>query len=199
MIKVVLADDAFTYSVSRDGTLLATGLTERSFTDTNLTSGTYLYQVWAALNGSDSELQATYAADLATIEITVSDPENGTVEGGGLAEIGKYCLLRAVPKSGCAFRFWKENDMVVSTDAQYSFLVTDDRQLTACFSGVGVDELDELFTVYRIEIFTLEGVKLETLEGGDLDWKHRLDSYAKGVYLMRMTTDKGEITKKIVR
>lgn len=199
MIKVVLADDAFTYSVSRDGTLLATGLTERSFTDTNLTSGTYLYQVWAALNGSDSELQTTYAADLATIEITVSDPENGTVEGGGLAEIGKYCLLRAVPKSGCAFRFWKENDMEVSADAQYSFLVTNDRRLTACFSGVGVDELDELLTVYRIEIFTLEGVKLETLEGGDLDWKHRLEGYAKGVYLVRMTTDKGLITKKIVR
>ena len=46
---------------------------------------------------------------------------------------GSTCTLTATPSYGYTFENWTENSNVVSVDAQYSFIVTEDRNLVANF------------------------------------------------------------------
>ena len=48
--------------------------------------------------------------------------------------IGMTCVVTAVPNPGYAFVNWQENGAVVSTDAEYSFTVLEDRNLVAQFT-----------------------------------------------------------------
>ena len=179
---------SYTFKVSRNGTQIASGLTEPAFVDHNASQGSFTYQVWAVLNGVDSQKKATYEIELVQIEVESSDPSQGTVTGAGLAEIDVLHIVNAVPKEGFAFLCWMENGEVVSTRPEYMFNVTGNRHLVAQFSGLGVEEEETSSVVYQVEIFTLNGVKLESIKEN-----------AHGVYLLRLTTDKGIVTKKIVK
>ncbi|MBO7082260.1 MAG: C10 family peptidase [Bacteroidales bacterium] len=73
-------------------------------------------------------------------EINISaDPSNGgTVSFGdkdGSASYydGQYCTVIATPNSGYGFSCWMEDDTVVSTTANYTFRVNDNRNLVALF------------------------------------------------------------------
>ena len=66
---------------------------------------------------------------------TTSNPTNGgTTSGNGLYQYGETCTLTATPAQGYDFVNWKENGNVVSTEASYSFTVTNGRNLTANFT-----------------------------------------------------------------
>ena len=67
--------------------------------------------------------------------ITVSaDPAaGGTVSGGGAYLYGNNCTVSAIPNAGYTFTNWTKNGTVVSTDAVYSFNVTQDAALVAHF------------------------------------------------------------------
>lgn len=185
----------YTYCVSRNGTLIASGLTETEFVDCDIPSGSYTYQVWTVSNGVESK-KTSYAIDLARIEVVSADPSKGTVWGGGLEELGFVHLVEAIPNPGYDFYCWMENGQVVSGDRELVIVADGDHYLTACFSGVGVEEHDELSSISKVEVFTLNGVKLETLDDMNME---ALERYAKGVYLLRITTNKGVVVKKIVR
>jgi hypothetical protein len=68
--------------------------------------------------------------------ITVAaDPvEGGTVMGGGAFEPGQTCTLTATANEGYTFMYWTENDEIVSSDAVYTFMVLDNRELVAHFA-----------------------------------------------------------------
>ena len=68
-----------------------------------------------------------------TITATAHPEEGGTITGAGDYIIGDTCTLTAIPNGNCVFANWKENGVVVSTDASYSFMVTRDRNLVAHF------------------------------------------------------------------
>ena len=188
LFKINLKEHGYTYKVVRDGSLVASGLTQRSYTDVGLNSGEYNYQVWSAYNGTYCSEPALLHINLAQIDLSVENPDMGSVEGAGLAEIGQYHTIKAIPSAGSIFLGWKQNGTLVSLNPEYSFLVSGDCHLQAFFAGVGVEEEDDLTVVRKVEIFTLNGVKLE-----------RLEDCAKGVYLLRITTDKGIVTKKVIR
>lgn len=198
MMAVNLEEGDYTYKVLRNGTLVASELAERSFTDTGLTSGTYEYQVWSKLNGIESEGPAQYSIAVATIDLAMDHPDAGVLSGGGLAEIGEYHTVSVTPNAGKVFLGWKENEVMVSTNRDYSFLVVGDCSLTACFSGTGVDEEEVLpASIRKIEVFAINGVLLETITEDLNNYRHHLNGYANGMYLLRITTDEGVITKKI--
>ena len=69
-------------------------------------------------------------------EIVLSaDPaEGGTVSGGGAHEEGQPCTVTATPATGYDFINWTENGTEVSTEASYTFTVTEDRNLVAHFA-----------------------------------------------------------------
>lgn len=69
------------------------------------------------------------------ISLAVNVEEGGTVTGGGTYSYGETVTVTAIPNEGYSFVSWVENDsIVVSTDAEYSFIASADRSLTANFS-----------------------------------------------------------------
>ena len=187
---------SYTYKVSRNGVQLASGLTETAYVDRDVPSGDYTYQVWATLNGTDSNHKIPFEIELARIEVVSADPLKGTVKGGGLEEYEVGRVVSALPNPGYAFLYWMEDGQIVSDEKDYFIVVDGERHLTAYFSGVGVDEEEDLSAVRQVEVFTLNGVKLETLD--ELN-QEAMDGCAKGVYVLRITTDKGVVVRKIVR
>ena len=70
-----------------------------------------------------------------TVTATVNPVGAGTVTGAGVYEEGETATLVATPVSGYNFVNWTEGGDVVSTDATYSFVVTEDRDLVANFTA----------------------------------------------------------------
>ncbi len=66
-----------------------------------------------------------------------SNPTNGgTYTGGGLYNSGSSVTVTATPNNGYTFTNWTENGTIVSTSANYTFTITNNRSLVANFSIV---------------------------------------------------------------
>ncbi len=76
---------------------------------------------------------ANFALYNYNIDLTANPEEGGIVSGGGTFNYGDIATVTATPTSGYHFVYWTENDTEVSSDAEYSFTVTEDRSLTANF------------------------------------------------------------------
>ena len=74
-----------------------------------------------------------------TISASANPSNGGTVSGGGTYSLGATCTLVATANSGYSFTNWMENGTVVSTNASYSFTVTDNRTLVANFTATSVN------------------------------------------------------------
>ena len=81
---------------------------------------------------------ATYVANfnLNNCQVTVAaDPvAGGSVSGGGAYLYGSNCTVFALPTAGYTFTNWTKNGTVVSTDATYTFTVTENVNLIAHFT-----------------------------------------------------------------
>ena len=198
LMRINFEDGGYVYRVARNGESQVTGLTDSNYLDSGISSGDYTYQIWSELNGEECEEPYTFSISLARVEVVSTNPEVGTVEGGGLVEVGSWVTVRAVPNMDDVFRYWMIDGVEVSTELEYSFEVTGDVRLEAHYSGLGIDECAILSTVRQIEVFTVNGIKLETFKGDVANWECRLEGFAKGIYLLRITTDEGVVTKKIV-
>ena len=71
------------------------------------------------------------------IDVTANPAEGGEVSGGGTYQEGVECTLTATANSGYIFSSWTENGNTVSTDANYTFTVSDNRTLVANFTANG--------------------------------------------------------------
>ena len=69
-------------------------------------------------------------------DITIEEGEIETGEVSATYYEGETCIVTATPNTGYGFVNWTENDAAVSTDASYTFTVTDDRSLVANFTEV---------------------------------------------------------------
>ena len=78
-------------------------------------------------------LVANFQAQQYTISITPNPSNGGSVSGGGTYNHGQSCTVNATVNSGYTFVNWTENDVEVSTEATYEFMVTEDRALVANF------------------------------------------------------------------
>ena len=70
------------------------------------------------------------------VTATVSPNDAGVVSGTGTYFQEDNVVLKATPKEGYKFLNWTENGEVVSTNAEYSFVIKDDRELVANFISV---------------------------------------------------------------
>jgi len=86
---------------------------------------------------SDRELEAYFTINSYDITATANPEEGGLVEGADTYEYGTECLLTAIAYEGYEFVSWTENGFVVSTEAEYTFTVTGDRDLVANFEVQG--------------------------------------------------------------
>ena len=142
-VITAIADPAAGGSVSGSGgynhgescTLTATAYTGYSFINwtkngTQVSSNpTYTFTVTET---------ATYVAHFSiqnyTVTATSSPSNGGTTNGGGTYNYGQTCTVTASAANGFAFTNWTENGTQVSTNASYSFTVTNNRNLVANFA-----------------------------------------------------------------
>ena len=128
-------DGAGTYNYGESCTLKATsnnGYTFERWTENGMTvstDATYEFTVTGART-----LVARFT--LATYEITATanPTEGGTVEGAGTYNHFFTCTLTATAAEGYTFVNWTKDNEVVSTDASYSFVVTEAAAYVANFS-----------------------------------------------------------------
>ena len=71
-----------------------------------------------------------------TITLSAKPANGGTVIGSGTYQESQSCTAKAIPATGFVFEKWTENEVVVSTNDNYTFTVTGDRILTAHFSAL---------------------------------------------------------------
>lgn len=90
---------------------------------------------------SDRTIVANFTNEVVYRTITVSvDPTvGGTVSGGGRYQLGESCTLTATANEGYVFTNWTENGELVSTNADYTFTVVNDRALVAHFEEMASD------------------------------------------------------------
>ena len=77
----------------------------------------------------------TYTAP-STYTVTVTAEEGGTAGDGGEFEAGSEVTVNALADDCYVFAGWKVGEEIVSTDAEYTFTVTEDVELTATFELV---------------------------------------------------------------
>ena len=90
--------------------------------------GTYLLSVG---------ITRTQHANSYTISVSANPSNGGTVSGGGTYNQGQSCTVSATANSGYTFVNWTENGTQVSTNANYTFTVTSNRNLVAHFTTQG--------------------------------------------------------------
>ncbi len=68
------------------------------------------------------------------ISVSASPEIGGTVLGGGAFELGEQVTVTATALLGYTFAHWTEDDLEVSTDASYTFVATENRDLVGLFT-----------------------------------------------------------------
>lgn len=87
---------------------------------------------------ADTTLEARFAAPAPrhTVSASVSPNGSGTVSGTGSFEEGSNCTVVATAAAGYRFKEWQKNGAQISTNASYTFAVTEDVALVAIFEEV---------------------------------------------------------------
>ena len=148
-------------------------------------------------------------------EITVNIDSNDD----GLYNYGTVLELTAVPNEGYVFDSWSGD--VSSTDNPLTITMDSDKNITALFimdatGGTNDVSLEDRFKVYpnpvestlfievdnievsRFELYTVLGKKIKSLKAND---GNTLDvtSLSKGGYILNVITEKGVLTKRIIK
>ena len=125
--------------------------------NSGVTLGTGITFHYTAVNGSDTwEGNISISPDqIFTVTVAANNADYGTVSGGGDFHYGQSCTVNATPADGYMFTNWAINGSVVSTNASYTFNVTDNTNLVASFEegvmiGTGTDTHEYLpsYTYY---------------------------------------------------
>jgi len=142
-----------TYQEGQSCTVNATANTGYTFTNWTengnvvSTNARYTFTVTGNRN-----LVANFTAQSYTITATADPTQGGTVSGGGTFNYGQSCTLTATVNQGYTFVNWTKNGQQVSTNATYTFTVTETATYVAHF---------------QLESFTI-GISADPNEGGTL-------------------------------
>ncbi len=128
-----------TYQQGQSCTIIATNNESHTFTNWTengnviSTNNRYTFTV-----NANRTLVANFTANAPnqhTISVSANPAEGGTVSGGGIYQQGQTCTVYAHANSSFSFTNWTENGNVVSTNANYSFTVSGNRNLVAHFTA----------------------------------------------------------------
>ncbi len=116
---------------------------------------------------TDRNLVANFSLNNYQITATANPTEGGTVTGAGNYDHGAECTLTATPAEGYTFLNWTKDGEVVSTEAFYSFTVTEAGDYVGNFGYV----MDQTFALEQgwnwwSSYIDLEGTGLTQLEEG---------------------------------
>lgn len=92
---------------------------------------TYTFEV----NDETIDIVAVFQINQHTVTVKANDPAAGTVSGDGTYNYGETAIITASAGVDYEFVHWLVKGKVVSTDATYSFTVTEDVDATAVFES----------------------------------------------------------------
>lgn len=82
----------------------------------------------------DATFVANFSPNSYEITVSANPSEGGTVSGAGTYNHGTTAVLTATASEGYTFNYWTKNGATVSTNATYSFTVTEGGEYVANFS-----------------------------------------------------------------
>ena len=223
-----IADPAEGGTITGDGTFIygetcsLTAVANSGYSFVNWTSNGAVLSTEAVYSfevHESAQIEGNFAVDIYEYEIVaVAKPEGyGTVTGGGTYVEGETCKVTATPTSGHMFVNWTENGEIVSNDAEYTFVVTGDRELVANFDYDGVGESEGVtFVLYpnsatdkimiestefvnRCEIYSVNGSLVLTMYECTEHFEVNVNDYAAGSYIIRLFTDKGVQMRRFIK
>lgn len=109
-------------------------------------------------------LVANFTAIAPTYTVSVSSNPllGGTTSGGGSFNSGASVTVKAVPAAGYTFTNWKEGVNIVSNNANYTFIITANRNLVANFTAVVIPPVGpanpDLKSAGDFSILTMSGI-----------------------------------------
>jgi hypothetical protein len=89
------------------------------------------------------------------VTLSTNDDAKGSVTGAGLYNPGDEVVVKAVPKTGFRFLYWKENDGIASSTISYQFTIEGDKVFVAHFvenAGCAFPWNDAGFTVNKATV-----------------------------------------------
>ena len=112
--------------------------------------------------------------------------------------------VEALPNEGCAFMYWEADGERVSSENPYSFVLEEDTELVAYFSGTGVDEIGQKSFIYpspsretiiiegiepaEVQVYNALGQLVKTVQGTNAI---NVGTLPEGMYLLRITDKEG--------
>ena len=125
-----------TYNQGQSCTVTATansGYTFTNWTENGNVGSTQANYTFTVNNNRTLVANFTAQPQQYTISVSANPTNGGTVSGGGTYQQGQSCTVHATAATGYTFLRWTENGTQVSTNANYTFTVTGNRNLVAQF------------------------------------------------------------------
>ncbi len=165
---------------------------------------------------ADRILVANFELINYTITTSSNPKTGGTTSGDGTFQSGTNVTVSATATTNYNFINWTENGTVVSTSENYSFTITEDRNLVANFEStlsVNVNEADEstlqIYPNPTSGIITIESNDFSSVDIYDVSGKFiiktsekivNLNTQPSGIYFLKIKDSTGKsILRKIVK
>lgn len=151
------------------------------------------------------------------IVTTQSSPiEGGETNGGGTFQNGQTCTVTALPNNDYVFENWTENGIVVSTDNEYNFTVTEDINLIANFESnlsinnefsnnqivvypnptTGIVNLQTEQQVEKVSVYNLAGQKMTVSSINKENTSINISNLPNGAYFIEVILNNNSVAKK---
>ena len=164
---------------------------------------------------ANRSLVANFEASIVEIKATVDPEVAASITGTGTYNYGDEVTLTLARNEDWAFVSWTEDGEVVSEEMTYVFTITRDRTLVANFEyTVGLVEQQAEINVYpnptkgevtldgagidHIRIVNLYGQTVYSAKAEGEQIHLDLTNFAKGIYMMHIDTENGQVVKQIV-
>jgi hypothetical protein len=166
---------------------------------------------------SHHNIEANFELSTWTIAVTVDPEDAGTVEGWGDYLHNSEVELTAIPNDNYEFVEWMENGEVIGSENPIVFVADNHRDIMAKFAittgiaSIGSREIVIYPNPSASGIFNVKAEAIESIEVYDLYGKLifkssdrnnssvvDLSGYSKGVYYLKLQTDEGTGSQKII-
>ena len=130
LIKTYITDGTYTYTLYRDGNAIATDISGCTYANSNVPVGFFNYHLTTNYFHGESDPSNTIRIRVGnppcSVSATANPSNSGTISGDGTYNYGSTCTLLASPSTGYDFIKWTKNGTQVSTNANYTFTVTEE-------------------------------------------------------------------------
>ena len=130
LIKTYVTNGTYTYKLYRDNNVVANNISNSSYTNSNVPIGFFNYHVTTNYYSFESDpsniIRVRVGNPPCTVSATANPSYGGTIAGDGIYNYGQTCSLSAIPSTGYDFINWTKDGTPVSTNANYSFTVTEE-------------------------------------------------------------------------